>query len=456
MRQMTAGFPGSGKPRLTRRNAPLAAAVLCAIVALAFVAGVSLRRLGQSSPASSAAPRAAQHAALSTDQQIATLQQRLTAKPDDTATEIELAAAYLQKIRDTADSAYYPKALATIQDALAREPGNAEALAWMGGLQLSLHDFSAGLEWGTQAHAANPDLLAAYPVLIDAYVELGRYDDAVRVSDQFVGLKPGNPSYSRVSYIRELYGDREGAIEAMQMALGATADGTEAAAWTRVQLGNLYFNSGDLAQAEQSYQRTLTTSANYAPAEAGLARVAAARGDYARAIELLTPLVNRIPLPEYVILLGDVYTAAGQPDAAAQQYALVRVETQLLAANGVNTDLELALFEADHPDAATTPAQVVATARAALATRPSIYGHDALAWALYRAGDFEAAHVEMQQALRLNTQDALLRFHAAAIAQARGDLAQARAEYQLALTLNPNFSLLHAPEARAALARLGE
>ena len=452
MRQITAGFAGASKFKLTRRSGPLVAALLCAIVVLSFAGGAALRSRTAAAPV---ATTIAQRVALTTDQQIATLQQRLTAKPDDTTSEINLAAAYLQKIRDSADPAFYPKALATIQDALNREPSNPNAQAWMGGLQLSLHNFQAGLEWGTKAHAANPDLLAAYPVLVDAYVELGRYDDAVRVSDLFVQLKPNNPSYSRVSYIRELYGDRDGAIEAMQMALNATADGTEASAWTRVQLGNLYFNSGDLDKAEQAYQRTLMTNVNYAPADAGLARVAAARGDYARAIELLTPLVNRIPLPEYVILLGDVYTVAGQPDAAAQQYALVRVETQLLAANGVNTDLELALFEADHAGATTTPAQVVETARAALIVRPSIYGHDTLAWALYRAGDFDAAHAEMQLALRLNTRDALLHFHAAAIAQARGDLPTARTEYQTALTINPNFSLLHAPEARAALAQLG-
>jgi tetratricopeptide (TPR) repeat protein len=455
MRQLTAGYRGTDKFKLTRRRTPAVAALLVAVVLASFAGGVAWRARGSSSH-SAITPSLAQRVALTTDQQIATLQQRLTAKPDDTQSEIDLAAAYLQKIRETADPAYYPKALATIQDALDRDPSNPDAMAWMGGLQLSLHNFQAGLDWGLKAHAANPDLLAAYPVLIDAYVELGRYDDAVRTSDAFVALKPNNPSYSRVSYIRELYGDRDGAIEAMQLALNATADGTEAAAWTRVQLGNLYFNGGDLDKAEQSYRRTLTTNADYAPSEAGLGRVAAARGDYARAIELLTPLVNRIPLPEYVILLGDVYSAAGQPDLAAQQYALVRAETQLLAANGVNTDLELALFEADHPEAGQTPAQVVETARAALADRPSIYGHDALAWALYRAGDFEAAQAEMRQALQLNTQDALLRFHAAAVAQANGDLTTARAEYSQALAINPNFSLLHVPEARAALAQLDD
>jgi tetratricopeptide (TPR) repeat protein len=454
MRQLTAGFPGTGGRKLTRRNVPIIAALLALVVVASFAGGVALRARGAAS-LSATAPSVAQRAALTTDQQIAALQQRLTAKPDDTQSEIDLAAAYLQKIRETADPAYYPKALATIQDALDRDPSNPAAMAWMGGLQLSMHNFQAGLDWGLKAHAANPDLLAAYPVLIDAYVELGRYDDAVRVSDAFIALKPNNSSYSRVSYIRELYGDRDGAIEAMQFALNATADGTEASAWTRVQLGNLYFNGGDLHMAEQTYQRTLTTSADYAPAESGLARVAAARGDYQRAIALLTPLVSRIPLPEYVILLGDVYNAAGQPDLAAQQYALVRAETQLLAANGVNTDLELALFEADHMGAGQTPTQVVETARAALAARPSIYGHDALAWALYRAGDLDAAQAEMRQALQLNTQDALLRFHAAVIAQARGDLTTARAEYRLALAINPNFSLLHAPEARAALAQLG-
>ena len=58
---------------------------------------------------------------------------------------------------------------------------------------------------------------------MDALVELGEYDEAVRVSDQLQSLKPGLSSYSRVSYLRELHGDHAGAIEAMQMAANAGA-----------------------------------------------------------------------------------------------------------------------------------------------------------------------------------------------------------------------------------------
>ncbi len=130
--------------------------------------------------------------------------------------------------------------------------------------------------------------------------------------------------------------------------------------------------------------------------------------------------------------------------------------TQLLTANGVNSDLELALFAADHPEYANglTTDEVVAQARAARAVRPSIYGHDTLAWALYRAGDADAAWEEIQQALRLGTRDALLYYHAGMIANARGNTAAARAHLETALAINPHFSILHAAEARETLAAI--
>jgi tetratricopeptide (TPR) repeat protein len=360
----------------------------------------------------------------------------------------------LQKVRETADPTWYPKAEGLLQDVLTRDPENAEAMAWMGGLALSRHQFSAGLDWGQKALARDPNLLAAYPVLIDAYVELGRYDDAVATSDAYIQLRPDLPSYTRVAYLRELYGDREGAIEAMQMALDTAPGANEAGAWTRVQLGNLYFNGGDLDAAEREYRRTLSLMADYAPAQAALARVDAARGDYAGAIGLLTGVVNRLPLPEYVILLGDIYRAGGDQPEADQQYALVGVEIQLLQANGVNTDLEFALFEADHPRPGVSTAQVVQQAQAALAERPSIYGHDVLAWAFYQDGRYADAQRESRLALRLGTQDALLHYHAGKIAAALGDDATAVAQLRTALEINPHFSILWSADARQTLDRL--
>src|SRR4029450_12487105 len=112
--------------------------------------------------------------------------------------------------------------------------------------------------------AADPRLLAAYPVMIDGYVEQGDYTRAVELTDEYVGLRPDLPSYTRVSYLRELHGDRPGAIRAMLSALDTVLPSSEAGAWTRVQLGNLYLGGGDLDAAEAEYTRTLVAMPDYA------------------------------------------------------------------------------------------------------------------------------------------------------------------------------------------------
>jgi tetratricopeptide (TPR) repeat protein len=111
----------------------------------------------------------------------------------------------------------------------------------------------------------------------------------------------------------------------------------------------------------------------------------------------------------------------------------------------------LALFEADH---GTNPAATVERARAAHARRPSIYAADALAWALFDAGQYDEAARYSDEALRLGTRDANLHYHAGMIAHARGDDAAARTHLETALSINPYFSPLRAPLARAALEKL--
>ena len=185
----------------------------------------------------------------------------------------------------------------------------------------------------------------------DAQVELGRYRDAFATFQTMVDTRPGVASYARVSYARELMGDVPGAVQAMEAArdiAGTPAD----AAWASYQLGELYFNQGDLAAAARAYARGVDTDADYVPPFAGLAKVAWARGHLQEAIDGYTDVVSRYPAPEYVIALGDLYTAAGRPEQADRQYALVHAEEQLFRANGVNVDLELALFDAAHGDPA--------------------------------------------------------------------------------------------------------
>ncbi|MCW5852563.1 MAG: tetratricopeptide repeat protein [Anaerolineae bacterium] len=387
----------------------------------------------------------------STDRQVAALQRRLQTRPDDQRSLSTLGSAYLQKARETGDPSYYGRAEQALQRALALQPDDVDTLNALGVLALARHQFREGKVLGEQAWALNSYRAFTLGVLGDAEVELGEYDAAVQTFQQMVDLRPDLSSYARVSYIRELYGDVPGALDAMRRAVNAGGPATENVAWTQTQLALLYFNAGNLPAAEIELRTVLALHTGYVPALAGLGRVYAARGQWDDASLLLRQAVDVMPMPEYVILLGDVYTAAGRPDEAATQYALVRAIQQLHRANGVELDMESALFDADHdhdlPDA-------LVRARAAYAQRPSIHAADVLAWTLYKAGQPAEAQPFMQIALRLGTRDALLYYHAGMIALANGDRAEAQRRLAAALDINPYFSLLYSAQAHATLEQL--
>ena len=158
-----------------------------------------------------------------------------------------------------------------------------------------------------------------------------------------------------------------------------------------------------------------------------------------------------MPLPQYVIEYGDVLEVAGRHDQAVQQYALIRAIDQLYQANGVDTDLQMSLFAADHDSNLT---QSLARTRALVQRLPTVYAADALAWTLYRTGDYAAADGAMADALRLGTRDPLLFFHAGMIARARGDRARALSYLERVQAMNPRFLVRYADELARALAEL--
>jgi tetratricopeptide (TPR) repeat protein len=387
----------------------------------------------------------------STDKQIEALQEQLHQHPNEWQAYSQLGLAYLQKARETGDPTYYQKTDEALEKALSFQPEDYASISAKGALALARHDFASALEWGEQAIQINPNRTYAYGVIADAQIELGRYAEAIETLQTMVDLRPDMSSYSRISYIRELHGDTEGALEMMQLAVDSGAPNLENTAWVRTQLGNLYFNSGDLERAELEYQRTLRDRPNYVYALAGLGRVRAAQGDLKEALRLLNHAVAIVPLPEFVIMLGDLYQASGQQGAANQQYQLVAVIETLYRASGVDMDMEIALFNADHDR---NLDETLALARKAYTNRPSIHAADALAWALYKTGNYEEAERYSAEALQLGTKDSLKFFHAGMIALKLGDKQQARLYLEEALKINPHFSILYADEAQKILNEL--
>ncbi|MGH2521730.1 MAG: tetratricopeptide repeat protein [Anaerolineales bacterium] len=389
-----------------------------------------------------------------TDRLIENLQEKLRQYPDDAHSYGLLGAAYLQKVRESGDPGYYSKAEAALKKALELDPENFETLTTAGVLALARHQFQEGLEHGQRAHALNPYNARALGVVADALIELGIYDAGFETVQKMVDTRPDMSSYARVSYARELNGDVAGALEAMRLAVEAGSALPENTAWALTQVGLLLFNHGDLEAAEREFEAAARALPDYLPAQAGLAKVKAARGDLKGAITLYERITQVLPLSEYVIALSDCYAAAGRAEAAQRQYDLVKVLAQLQQANGVDTDLEITLFEADHPNLFSPLNETVARARRVYEKRPTIYAADVLAWALYQSGQYAEAQMYAREALKLNTQDALLWFHAGMIAARLGQVDDARQKLEQALKINPHFSLLWADVARQTLSDL--
>jgi tetratricopeptide (TPR) repeat protein len=420
-----------------RRLSLLGAAAVLAAAAL-LLGG--LRQSGPHAAPVAAAPEAS-------PDRVGELQARLGADPRDAAAWAQLGLAYEQKARETADPAYYTKAGGALRRALHLRPHDLVATTGLGSLALSQHRFRAALRRGREAHRLARGAAAPYAVVGDALVELGRYRAAFDAFDTLARLKPGLTAYARIAYGRELVGDTAGAIQAMHMAADA-ATGAEPAAWTRWQLGKLYWAAGRTERAAGLYRAALAVFPNYVYALDALAQVDAAGGRVDEAIDLEKRAVDQVPLPQFVAALGDLYRAAGRPADAARQYRLIGAIERLLVANGVRTDLETALFRADH---GIRLRQTLALARRAQRQRPSIDGDDVLAWTLERNGRCAEALQYSERALRLGTQDALKFFHRGMIERCLGNRAAARDSFRRALRLNAHFSLLWAPVAREAL-----
>jgi tetratricopeptide (TPR) repeat protein len=355
--------------------------------------------------------------------------------------------ALLQKVRETGDPLNYLAAEKAFKRALAEDPHSAGALAGMGSLANGRHDFSAGLEYGRRARAAAPGIVRFYGVEVDALVELGRYPEAERALQRMVDLKPNLASYARVSYMRELHGDLDGAVAAMRLAVSAGGAAPENVAYVQTLLANLELHRGHTAAAERSYRQALARYPRYPAAKAGLARVAASRGDLGSAIRRYRSLVAVLPLPEYVLALGEAEVAAGQTKAAQRDFALLRIERRLFERSGVNLDLELSQFESDHG----SPQRAVAFARRAWASAPSVRSADALGWALTRAGKPDAGLAFARKALRLGSQDPLFLYHAGMSAAAAGRSPLAHRYLTRALAANLGSTPLQARHAREKL-----
>jgi len=378
-------------------------------------------------------------------QQRAAAAEKARRAPQDHRAWLTLGDALAQEFRETAREALYDHAEAAYLRALDLHPRSTEAhcgLAWVYG---GRHEFAVSLLWAEKALALDAQSPAALGIIGDAQVELGDYDAAAESYQKMMDARPDLSSWSRGAHLLWLTGDKTKALWLMDKAVRAGGPHAENTAWCRAQLAMMHFHDGALLPAQQVLQPALEAGSRHTQVLLAAGRIAAARGEFDAAITHYRKLLEAGPQHDALVALGDLCTSRGEKEEAEKCYAAVaQLHATHLAAHGKagqHSHLAMAKFLADH---GRNPAESLRLVQHEKLTG-NVHAADALAWIYFQNGDLPRAVEAMKRALKYNTPDAAIHYHAGLIAAAAGDTTAAMKRLQRALSLNPQFDPLHAP-----------
>ncbi|MEU7411719.1 tetratricopeptide repeat protein [Streptomyces sp. NPDC042638] len=385
---------------------------------------------------------------------------RVRAQPQDARAWAVLGSAYVERGRQAADATDYPRAERALRTSLeVRGTKNPQALDGLAALALARRDFPAAKQYGEQALKAAPRQWTAYPPLIDAYTGLGDYKKARSTLDKLLALRPdatARPAVmARTAAVYRDRGWREDAVAQLTDAAAGARTPAEQAAWL-AGVGQLAWERGDLPDALRHFEAALRLDPDQHAALTGRARTLAGQGRTAEALAGYRAAVAKRPDPGDLLELGELYESLGQSRLAEEQYARLRTAVRQSVAGGVDEELLIGRFEADHGD----PWEAVDRLREEWERQPGTEVADALGWALHRSGEDEEAltyaSVATDKTKGGGVRSALYAFHLGMIEGELERYGPARRHLQEALRINPYFSVLRVPEAREALQELGD
>jgi tetratricopeptide (TPR) repeat protein len=354
------------------------------------------------------------------EQSIANARQEIQKKPSQYSGYDHLAIALSRRARETSDVNFYEQAEDALKKSLELSPNNLEAEKIHVWLLLGRHEFPAALEAAKALNKRIPDDVLIYGFLTDAYAELGNYSDAEAATQWMLNLRPGNlPGMTRAAYLRELFGDIDGAYELMDMAFqAAPPTETEDRAWILSQMGHLRFIAGKTDEAENILKQALVIFPGYHYALGNLAKVRIVQKRYDEAVVLLQQRYDAAPHAENLYDLAEALHLAKRDSDANRDFTVFEKKSLLESVRKDNSDRELVFYYADY---AKQPAKALKIAEQEYAWRHDVYTLDAYAWALHVNGKDADARKQIETALAVGVRDAKLFAHAGEIALRLGD-----------------------------------
>jgi len=330
----------------------------------------------------------------------------------------QLALALARRARETAKPSFYDEAKAALAKSFDLAPRNFEGRKVQVWVSLGQHEFARALAGAKVLNRRAPDDVLVYGLVADAAAELGKYDEAEEAVQWMLDLRPGNvPGLTRAAYLREIFGDLDGALDLMVQAFEQISPSeAEDRAWVLTQVGHLHRSRGDLENAEKALEGALGLFPEYHYALAEVARVREAQGRAGDALAFRRRHYEAAPHPENLFELAVALDRAGEEEEAATAFGRFEREAREEMETADNANRELIAFYVDHARSKDFGEEEgLRIARREASLRRDIHTLDALAWALHANGEPAEAKRQIEAALAVGTRDAGILEHARAI-----------------------------------------
>lgn len=147
------------------------------------------------------------------DPRIGLLESALRNEPASLVRRCDLTRALLERYRHTAEPALLSRAAELLTALLEQAPDNFEAQKLKAWETLLRGRTEQALPLALALHKKMPDDLELYGYLVEAYMKLGKLDQAEQEANWMLRLRPEHPdTLRRAAELRERFGDAEGAL----------------------------------------------------------------------------------------------------------------------------------------------------------------------------------------------------------------------------------------------------
>jgi tetratricopeptide (TPR) repeat protein len=211
--------------------------------------------------------------------------------------------------------------------------------------------------------------------------------------------------------------------------------------WVELQRGVVDLTRGEYEKTREHYRRAERAYSGHWMVDEHRAELLGAEGKSDEAAALYKSVIARVPRPDFQQALGELYLTMGK-NADAND-CLASAEAAFLESAG-RGEVHYYHHLADlYADVFENGAEAVKWAQKDLDLRRNFSTLAAMAWALYRAGEFAKALEMMNESLASGVKDARLFYQAGMIHKAFSPNGKADSYLQMAAAMNPHYENFH-------------